>query len=61
MTQQQQTERPAPTTGYWRCTTCGATFFGGGQAIHNRGCADGRKGYEACVYVKGEKKGKEKA
>lgn len=34
--------------GIWDCPTCGSSFFGGGEALHNKGCTT--LGYEACTY-----------
>ncbi len=39
--------------GYYRCKACSHTFYGGGDALHERGCTT--PGYENCVYVLGPK------
>ncbi len=37
--------------GYWRCPDCGAEFYDGGRALHERTCA--QTDYSACIYVFG--------
>lgn len=39
------------TYGYWKCEMCSSSFYGGGPALHNRGCAE--TGYKSCAYVIG--------
>ena len=39
------------TYGYWHCEACGSIFYGGGEALHNRGCPE--QGYANCTYVFG--------
>lgn len=39
--------------GYYRCQDCGSSFFGGGPALHNKGCA--RDSYEGLEYYLGDK------
>lgn len=34
--------------GYWVCPHCKSSFYGGGPALHERGCTE--KGYSGCVY-----------
>jgi predicted nucleic acid-binding Zn-ribbon protein len=39
--------------GFFECPACGSRFYGGGQALHNRGCPE--SGYENCIYHVGPK------
>jgi hypothetical protein len=39
------------TLGYYRCRTCGSTFYGPGRAIHEPVCPD--IDYQNCSYVIG--------
>lgn len=36
--------------GRWTCATCNADFYGGGRALHERGCAVAKDEYESCDY-----------
>jgi predicted nucleic acid-binding Zn-ribbon protein len=39
--------------GYWECPECGSEFFGGGSAIHRKGCS--KNGYEGLTYLYSQK------
>jgi hypothetical protein len=47
--------------GYWRCSLCGMTFYGGGQSLHKTNCPDKEKsldpdgGYANCCYYFGRR------
>ena len=41
--------------GYFRCPSCGSTFYAGGPALHNTGCNEASSGYASCLYVVGPK------
>jgi len=37
--------------GHWKCPTCNSQFYGGGPALHDKGCSE--DGYENCILVLG--------
>ena len=39
--------------GLWKCPACGASFYGGGKAMHEKGCS--RTGYDGLEYHFGPK------
>lgn len=42
-----------PSYGMWMCRSCKNEFYGGGPALHKRGCRE--SGYDSCTFVYGPK------